>query len=291
MAQNAKLISILNLLGNSYVNFTFLNIMYAASKVAKQENKKVLFIDFDIDRAEFSRSFNIENTSKILPIIDKFKKNWTIEKEELLGLIVKNPQIKISGTVVENVDGFFLSGNIAKIGEFFKFDTKFSMEIIKILKEEYDVIFFYQSAEKDSQINKYLIKISDKIISPVLNIPKVLENTVDLVERNNLNEKKLIVFFNMFIKPKTKLEVFVEKFLPVKEVNDDEFLQKLSYYIFKRTMTAEERKDVFFHMTISDRIKEAEALKDTLFSEGRYLDDQEYKTLLEYFINLIRKII
>ena len=124
MMNGKKVVSIMNMPGNSYTLFTFHNLMYTAGLLSKKNNEKVLFIDLDLTKAEFSRSFKTQNMSKLLSVIDKYKSEFIIDKEEILKNIVENP-VLTSGVVMENVSAFLITGNIPRIAGFMKFDIKF----------------------------------------------------------------------------------------------------------------------------------------------------------------------
>lgn len=287
MGDTTKIISIMNLPGNGYTLFTFLNVMYSAGVASKSSGKKCLFLDLDLSKAQFSRSFKTVNMSKLLKAIDKYKENFVFDKEEIKSNVVSAPMLN-SGVVMENVDAFLITGNIARVTEFMKFDIQFVKAIIDLFKEEYDYIYIFTSQDKESKLDKHIFKISDMIISSIASPENVFENTLAVVETNKVTEKGFRMFYYIFPeKVKTFFESLKDKLTQPKKENSDEFLEKLAYFLFKKKFTDEEKAKMFIHTKVNEKIIEAEMKKDTIFNKTTYLNVEERNTYLKYIIEFI----
>ncbi len=153
------------------------------------KNKKILIIDFDFINNNLYSLLGVKKYPKEIKekIKDKeFLTEFKLEEKNIQKLILK---------VDKNIE-LISSTNLI-------FDEKYILnkekieEVLKILKNKYDIILIDTTQDtRYKNINKLLIKLSDKIICLTLGNLIYLKRSLNLLEEINEEKKKIEIVYN-----------------------------------------------------------------------------------------------
>ena len=179
------------------------------------KNKKILIIDFDFINNNLYSLLGVKKYPKEIKekIKDKeFLTEFKLEENNIQKLILK---------VDKNIE-LISSTNLI-------FDEKYILnkekieEVLKILKNKYDIILIDTTQDtRYKNINKLLIKLSDKIICLTLGNLIYLKRSLNLLEEINEEKKKIEIVYNQKNKytiNRKILELIFDKYKIIGELN------------------------------------------------------------------------